>query len=94
MKGPSSLVVKTTEETIPLNSDELTIRLLEEMQIAFKPLTLEGLLESFIAALRDGRTLNYKKSLMGIVQTSLAHGPNPTLVSRVPRQDERLSGKK
>lgn len=45
------------------------------VQIAFKPLTLEGLPESFIAALRDGRNLNWKQSLMGIIQSSLAHGP-------------------
>ncbi|KAL9677508.1 hypothetical protein QQ045_005740 [Rhodiola kirilowii] len=86
-------VVKTTKETIPLNSEELTIRLVDEsdllaykyshkymhirlVQIAFKPLNLEGLPESFImAALRDGRNLNWKQSLTGIVQTSLAHGP-------------------
>ncbi|KAL9669966.1 hypothetical protein QQ045_007516 [Rhodiola kirilowii] len=85
-------VIKTTEETVPLNSEGLNIRLLEEsdlllyrnsykfmhiglVQIAFKPLTLEGLPESFIAALRDGRNLNYKQSLMGIIQISLAHGP-------------------
>ncbi|KAL9671985.1 hypothetical protein QQ045_009559 [Rhodiola kirilowii] len=81
-------VVKTTEEIIPLNSEELKIRLLDEsdllaykyshkymhiglVQIAFKPLTLEGSLESFMVALRDGRNLNWKQSLMGIVQTSL-----------------------
>ncbi|KAL9666644.1 hypothetical protein QQ045_000979 [Rhodiola kirilowii] len=74
-------IVKTTEETIPLNSKELTIRLLDEsdllaykyshkymhiglVQIAFKLLTLEGLPESFTAALRDGRNLNWKQSLM------------------------------
>ncbi|KAL9689722.1 hypothetical protein QQ045_010111 [Rhodiola kirilowii] len=85
-------IVKTTEETVSMNSEGLNIKLLEEsdlllyrhsykclqiglVQIAFKPLTLEGLPESFIAALRDGRNLNYKQSLMGIIQTSLAHGP-------------------
>lgn len=31
--------------------------------------------ESFIAALRDGRNKNWKKSLIGNVQTSLAYGP-------------------
>ena len=45
------------------------------VQVAFKPLTLEGLPESFIAALRDARNLNWKQSLMGIMQSSLAHGP-------------------
>ncbi|KAG5594854.1 hypothetical protein H5410_036086 [Solanum commersonii] len=31
------------------------------VQVAFKPLTLTGLPESFIAALRDGRNQNWKK---------------------------------
>ena len=85
-------IVKTTEESISLNNNEMIIKLLSEndigqyrlthkflhiglVQIAFKPLTLEGLPESFIAALRDGRNLNWKQSLMGIIQSSLAHGP-------------------
>lgn len=45
------------------------------VQVAFKPLTLRDLPESFIAALRDGRNQNWKKSLVGTVQTSLAYGP-------------------
>lgn len=45
------------------------------VQVAFKPLTLQGLPESFIAVLRDARNLNWKQSLMGIIETSLAHGP-------------------
>ena len=60
-------IVKITEETIIKDSDHGTFRLLSEsdfspyreniglVQIAFKPLTLRGLPESFIAALRgDG----------------------------------------
>jgi hypothetical protein len=85
-------VVKTTEQSISLDNEEMIIKLLSEkdlqpyrqthkfihiglIQIAFKPLTLEGLPESFIAALRDGRNLDWKKSLMGLIQSSLAHGP-------------------
>ncbi|KAG5576769.1 hypothetical protein H5410_056903 [Solanum commersonii] len=45
------------------------------VQVTFKSLTLRGLPESFIAALRDGRNQNWKKSLIGTVQTSLAY-PN------------------
>ncbi|KAG5632672.1 hypothetical protein H5410_004389 [Solanum commersonii] len=45
------------------------------VQVAFKPLTLRGLPESFIAALRDGRNHNLKKSLIGTIQTSLAYRP-------------------
>ncbi|KAG5611427.1 hypothetical protein H5410_022708 [Solanum commersonii] len=85
-------VVKTTEETITIDSDNQTFRLLYDndlapykdiyrfmhiglVQVAFKPLTLRGLPESFIAALRDGRNHNWKKSLIGTIQTSLAYGP-------------------
>ncbi|KAG5630986.1 hypothetical protein H5410_002703 [Solanum commersonii] len=85
-------VVKTTEETITIDSDNQTFRLLSEndlapyrdiyrfmhiglVQVAFKPLTLRGLPESFIATLRDGRNHNWKKSLIGTIQTSLAYGP-------------------
>jgi len=77
-------VVKTTGETITIDSDNQTFRLLSEndlapyrdiyhfmyiglVQVAFKPLTLRGLLESFIAALRDGRNYNWKKSLYKLV---------------------------
>ena len=45
------------------------------VQIAFKPLTLQGLPESFLAVLRDGRNMNWKQSLIGIIQSSLSHGP-------------------
>ncbi|KAH0639493.1 hypothetical protein KY290_036759 [Solanum tuberosum] len=51
------------------------------VQVAFKPLTLGGLPESFIAALRDGRNQNWKKSLIGTIQTSLAYGPVPSRAS-------------
>ncbi|KAG5591110.1 hypothetical protein H5410_041624 [Solanum commersonii] len=85
-------VVKTTEETITIESDNQTFRLLSDndlatyrdiyrfmhiglVQVAFKPLTLRGLPESFIAALQDGRNHNWKKSLIGTIQTSLAYGP-------------------
>ncbi|KAG5609781.1 hypothetical protein H5410_021062 [Solanum commersonii] len=44
------------------------------VQVAFKPLTLCGLQKSFIAALRDGRNHNWKKSLIWTIQTSLAYG--------------------
>lgn len=45
------------------------------VQIAFKPLTLQGLPESFLAVLRDARNKNWKQSLMGIIESSLSHGP-------------------
>lgn len=68
-------VVKTTEETIFSNKEDMVIKLLNNrdlskykkdykflhiglVQIAFKRLTLEGLPEIFIAALRDARNLN------------------------------------
>ncbi|KAG5632505.1 hypothetical protein H5410_004222 [Solanum commersonii] len=84
-------VVKTTEETITIDSDNQTFRLLSDndlvpyrdiycfmniglVQVAFKPFTLRGLPENFIAALRDSRNHNWKKSLIGMIQTSLAYG--------------------
>lgn len=84
--------VKTTEETITLDNNEMILKLLTEkdiqkyhlnynylhiglIQIAFKPLTLQGLPESFLAVLRDGRNRNWQQSLIGIIQSSLAHGP-------------------
>lgn len=45
------------------------------IQIALKPLTLQGLNASLITSLRDGRCLDWAKSLMGVMQTSLCHGP-------------------
>ncbi|KAG5577386.1 hypothetical protein H5410_057520 [Solanum commersonii] len=85
-------VVKTTEETITIDSDHHTFRLLSDndlapyrdiyrfmhiglVQVAFKPLTLRGLPESFIAALRHGRNYNWKKSLIRTIQISLGYEP-------------------
>ena len=44
-------------------------------QIALKPLTLQGLNASLLTSLRDARCLDYVQSLMGVMQTSLCHGP-------------------
>ena len=85
-------VVKTTEQSLALNSDEQTIQLLNKrdidlyrsrynwmhigkVQIAFKPLTLKGLPEMFLAALRDARNLDFRKSLMGSIESTVAYGP-------------------
>lgn len=84
--------VKTTEENLTMNQDDMIVKLLTYedihryqythnylhvglVQIAFKPLTLQGLPESFLAVLRDGRNMNWKQSLMGIIQSSLTNGP-------------------
>jgi hypothetical protein len=45
------------------------------VQIAFKPLTLLGMNNCIQASLRDGRCLDWTPSLMGVVETSLSHGP-------------------
>ena len=85
-------IVKTVEESIPIDNNELSVELLTRhliekyvhsykfihiglIQVALKPLTLNGLPESFIAILRDARNLNWRQSLMGIMQSSLAYGP-------------------
>ncbi|KAG5615777.1 hypothetical protein H5410_015601 [Solanum commersonii] len=85
-------LIKTTEQSLALNSSEQTIRLLNKrdvelyksqykflhigmVQIAFKPLTLKGLPETFLAALRDVRNLNFRQSLMGSIESTVAYGP-------------------
>uniref|UniRef100_M1DWJ3 Uncharacterized protein n=1 Tax=Solanum tuberosum TaxID=4113 RepID=M1DWJ3_SOLTU len=40
-------------------------------QIAFKSLTLKGLPETFLAALRDARNLNFRQSLMGSIESTV-----------------------
>ena len=45
------------------------------VQIAFKPLTFLGQNTSLQCTLRDGCSINWKASLMGAIETSLAHGP-------------------
>ncbi|KAG5615428.1 hypothetical protein H5410_015252 [Solanum commersonii] len=45
------------------------------VQIAFKPLTLKGLPETFLAALRDARNLNFRQSLMGSIESTVAYDP-------------------
>ncbi|KAG5631735.1 hypothetical protein H5410_003452 [Solanum commersonii] len=45
------------------------------VQIAFKPLTLKELPETFLAALRDVRNLNFCQSLMGSIESTVAYGP-------------------
>lgn len=45
------------------------------VQIAIKPLTVEGLNTSMHVALRDCRHINYKDSLLGLFETSLTNGP-------------------
>lgn len=45
------------------------------IQIVFKPFTLRGLNASILTCLRDERYQNWAQSLMGIIETSLYHGP-------------------
>ncbi|KAG5590104.1 hypothetical protein H5410_040618 [Solanum commersonii] len=45
------------------------------VQITFKPMTLKGLLETFLTALRDARNLNFRQSLMGSIESTVAYGP-------------------
>ncbi|CAN4099746.1 unnamed protein product [Withania somnifera] len=44
------------------------------VQIAFKPLTLKGLPYTFLT-LRDARNLNFRRSLMGSIESTVAYGP-------------------
>ncbi|WMV25937.1 hypothetical protein MTR67_019322 [Solanum verrucosum] len=85
-------LIKTTEQSLALNSFEQTIRLLNKrdielyksqykflhigmVQIAFKPLTLKGFPETFLATLRDARNSNFRQSLMGSIESTVAYGP-------------------
>ncbi|KAG5630278.1 hypothetical protein H5410_001995 [Solanum commersonii] len=45
------------------------------VQIAFKPLTLKGLPETFLAALRDTRNLNFRQSLTSSIESTVAYDP-------------------
>ncbi|KAG5616592.1 hypothetical protein H5410_016416 [Solanum commersonii] len=45
------------------------------VQIAFVPLTLKGLPETFLVALRDARNLHFRQSLMGSTEFTVAYGP-------------------
>ncbi|KAL4581676.1 hypothetical protein LXL04_006203 [Taraxacum kok-saghyz] len=56
---------QSEEEAIPF---EDMLDMLEE----------SGLPESFLAVLRDARNRNWKQSLMGIIESSLSHGPITT----------------
>jgi len=44
------------------------------VQISFKTLTLKGLPHTFLAALRDARNLNFRQSLMGSIESTVAYG--------------------
>ncbi|KAM7489485.1 hypothetical protein LguiB_026969 [Lonicera macranthoides] len=45
------------------------------VQVALKPLIVEGLNTSFIIALRDCRHIKFADSLLGIIESSLCNGP-------------------
>ncbi|KAG5591055.1 hypothetical protein H5410_041569, partial [Solanum commersonii] len=76
-------LIKTTEQSLALNSSEQTIRLLNKrdiefyksqykflhigmVQIAFKPLTLKGLPETFLAALCNARNLKIQHLCLSV----------------------------
>ncbi|KAG5627160.1 hypothetical protein H5410_012378 [Solanum commersonii] len=84
-------LIKTTEQSLALNSSEQTIHLLNKrdiefyksqykflhigiVQIAFKPLILKGLPETFLATLHDARNLNFRQSLIGSIEATVAYG--------------------
>jgi len=45
------------------------------VQIAFKPLALKGLPETFLVAFRDARNLYFRQSLMGSIESTVAYDP-------------------
>ena len=78
-----SIQVDNTEQSIKLLNEEDLLPFINKynfihiglIQIALKPLTLQGLNSSLLTSLRDARCLDYVQSLMGVMQTSLCHGP-------------------
>ncbi|WMV33032.1 hypothetical protein MTR67_026417, partial [Solanum verrucosum] len=45
------------------------------VQISFKPLTLKGLPKTFLASLCDARNFNFRQSLAGSIESTVAYGP-------------------
>ncbi|KAG5579983.1 hypothetical protein H5410_050610 [Solanum commersonii] len=62
-------VVKTNEETLTIDSDHQTFRLLSENDLA----SYKEIYRFMHIALRDGRNQNWKKSLIGTIHTSLSY---------------------
>ncbi|WMV38339.1 hypothetical protein MTR67_031724 [Solanum verrucosum] len=78
-----SLALNSSEQTIRL-LNKRDIELYKKqynflhigmIQIVFKPLTLKGLPETFLAALRDARNLNFRQSLMRSIESTVVYGP-------------------
>ncbi|KAG9442631.1 hypothetical protein H6P81_018485 [Aristolochia fimbriata] len=78
-----TITIEDTEQALELLSDHVVQPFKDKykfihigcVQIALKPLTLKGLDTSILVALRDSRCLNWAKSLMGVMETSLTNGP-------------------
>ena len=78
-----SIQVDNTKQSIKLLNEEDLLLFINKynfihiglIQIALKPLTLQGLNASLLTSLRDVRCLDYVQSLIGVMQTSLCHGP-------------------
>ncbi|KAG5605641.1 hypothetical protein H5410_027133, partial [Solanum commersonii] len=83
LKKAEALLAKLKDKTITiLNKHDIDLYRSQYkflhigmVQIAFKPLTLKGLPETFLAALRDARNLNFRQSLMGSIESTVAYGP-------------------
>jgi hypothetical protein len=87
----SRFAVKTIEQTIQVSDQSQIINLIRKedlksfknyifihiglIQVAFKPLTLLGLNASLMAYVKDGRSKDFKSSLVALIETSLCHGP-------------------
>ncbi|KAG5581146.1 hypothetical protein H5410_051773 [Solanum commersonii] len=82
-KEKQSLALNSSEQTIRLLNkrdiefykSQYKFLHIGMVQIAFKLLTLKGLPETFLAALRDARNLNFRQSLMGSIESTVAYGP-------------------
>ncbi|KAG5580641.1 hypothetical protein H5410_051268 [Solanum commersonii] len=82
-RATQSLALNSSEQTIRLlNKRDIDLYKsqykflhIDMVQIAFKPLTLKGLPKTFLAALQDTRNLNFRQSLMGSIESTVAYGP-------------------
>ncbi|KAG5579421.1 hypothetical protein H5410_050048 [Solanum commersonii] len=64
-----------SERDVNLCKNQYNYLHISMVQIVFKSLTHKGLPETFLAAFRDVRTLNFRQSLMGSIKLMVAYGP-------------------
>jgi hypothetical protein len=64
-----------SKDDIEMHKQEYYFIYIRLVQVAVKPLTIQGLNNSVLLCLRDCRHLNFKDSLLGSIKSSLYEGP-------------------